>query len=1411
LARGYLNRTDLTAEKFVADPFCAGGRLYRTGDLARRLRDGRIEFVGRMDDQVKIRGFRVELGEIESVLRQHPEVGAAAVIARTLNGDAEKNLCAYYVPRNGGMEAEALRDYLHGRLPGYMTPAYFVKLDAMPLTENGKVDRGALPDPDPAQGRGRYVAPRNETEERLAGVFSEVLGVEKVGIDDNFFELGGHSLRAVRAVAEAKKKLEVELELKELFAQPTVRGLAELMEGRRRLQYEAIPRAEKREHYPVSSAQRRMYALQQLDGGTAYNVPGAYAVRGDLEPGKVEDAIRAVIGRHEALRTRFELRNGKVVQRVEAAVDFRVEYREEPGAQAKELMREFVRPFDLGQAPLLRVMVVKRGKGDHVLCMDLHHIVSDLTSGGVLLRDFARAYGGGELKPLAVQYKDYSEWQRQRLEGELGRRQKEYWLRQFAGEVPVLELATDYPRPPVQSFAGERRSFRLEGGLRGRVARCCEEQGVTMFMALLAAYQVLLSRYSGQEDIVVGTPVTGRDHPDLEEVLGPFINTLALRSAPERKKRIGEFLQEVKEQVVRGLEHQGYPFEELVETVEAERDLSRNPLFSTLFAVVDEEAHTEPLGEFEVRGAGFESTIAKFDLTLIVRTGEGEMTVTLEYATRLFKPATIERMAGHYERAICEMLKAPQRRIGEIELLAEQEKEQLLREFNATTADEREDRCIHELFEEQARLRPEAVAVTCEGEELTYGQLNARANQLARRLRQAGAKADSLIGLLVDRSLEMIVGLLGILKAGAAYVPIDPEYPRDRIEHILADSGCGILFADLRHAVGLSYAGTVLAAEDPALDEEATADLPQINGADNLAYVIYTSGSTGQPKGVMIGHRSLVNYARWAAQAYLNDRECFALCTSLAFDLTVTSIYTPLITGKKVKIFPRTEGGTEILRMLEDPEVDVAKLTPSHLQLASLADCGRGKIALFVVGGEDFNAGLAGEVHRIYEGRAALFNEYGPTEATVGCMKYRFDPGDERSSVLIGKPGQNSRLYILDRNARLAPVGVPGELCIAGEGVARGYWHRPDLTAERFSANPFEAGGRMYRTGDAARWLADGNVEFLGRLDDQVKIRGHRVELGEVEAALQGHPEITAAAAAALADEKGDQQLIAYIVPRRWTGASGSAEERLPLGASQLRGYLEGRLPGYMVPSCFVRLEALPLTPNGKVDRKRLPEPEVRQLKWEYVGPRDEVEEKLARVFAEALGVEKVGIEDNFFELGGHSLRAIRAVAQAKKELEVELELKELFAQPTVRGLAEIVRGRKEVKYQAISRVEGREWYPVSSAQRRMYAHSFLTLPLSNCPSSEGGSVTTSILPSSMSRYSPSSENPSPRSCTCNSPPPQSVVNISDTDASKPSDANCSTRPPTPTPNIFPCSRARFVTPPCSTITPFGWPVDPDV
>ncbi|MBV6717582.1 condensation domain-containing protein, partial [Paenibacillus chitinolyticus] len=935
VARGYLNRPDLTEEKFVDSPFVTGERLYRTGDLARWTADGNVDFIGRIDHQAKIRGYRIETGEVESQLLQADGVREAVVIVRE-DGSGQKALCAYYTA-DGELAASSLRSALAQELPGYMIPSYFIRLERIPLTPNGKVDRKALPAPEAgADGGAEYIAPRTPLEAKLAAIWQDVLGLQKgIGIRDNFFDLGGHSLRATTLVGKVHKELNVDLPLRDVFRHSTVEEMAEAIARMERQEHVSIPLAEEQDHYPQSSAQKRLYILNQLEGAElSYNMPGALLLEGALDQNRFEEAFRRLIERHETLRTGFEMVSGEAVQRVFAAVDFFVEHFSAAEEEAAETVRDFVRPFDLAKPPLLRVGLVEMAAERHVLLFDMHHIVSDGVSMDVLVEEFVRLYSGEALEPLRIQYKDYAVWQQSETQKEQLKRQEAYWLDVFRGELPVLELPTDYARPAVQSYEGRTLEYFLDAQKSDALKQLAAETGTTLYMVLFAAYTVMLHKYTGQEDLVVGTPIAGRNHGDVEPLIGMFINTLAIRSYPAADKTFLSYLQEVKETTLGAYEHQNYPFEELVEKVQVARDLSRNPIFDTMFTLQNTDNKDFELEGLRLTSYPSDSAMAKFDLSLDVMEDSGGLDYSFEYSTALYKKETVERMAQHFEQLLGAIAEKPEAKITDLDLVTPSEKEQLLEAFNPAMSELPQVQTFHRLFEEQAVRTPDAAAVVYTDKQLSYRELNERANRLAGMLRAGGVGRESIVGILAERSVELLVGVIAVWKAGGAYVPLDPDYPADRIRFMLEDSGATVLLTQtsLREGAGAwleaeetalrailclddeqSYSGdgenaaigvvlegsvnggadesaesarvstdqgdgaalgsTADSKSDGSLSASGTPDgVPAEAQPHDLAYVIYTSGTTGRPKGVMIEHGSLVNTAAAYRREYRLDR-----------------------------------------------------------------------------------------------------------------------------------------------------------------------------------------------------------------------------------------------------------------------------------------------------------------------------------------------------------------------------------------------------------------------------------------------------------------------------------------------------------------------------------------------------------
>ncbi|QNV63831.1 Gramicidin S synthase 2 [Paenibacillus polymyxa E681] len=1318
VARGYLNRPELTEEKFVDSPFAAGERLYRTGDLARWMEDGNVDFIGRIDNQAKIRGYRIETGEIESQLLRVEGVREAVVLVRS-DANGQKALCAYYTPDTGAeLAVNDLRGALAQELPGYMIPSYFVELERLPLTPNGKIDRKALPAPEREAGSGtEYVAPRNELETKLTAIWQEVLGLAKeIGVHDNFFDIGGHSLRATTLVSKIHKELNVDLPLRDVFRHSTIESMAAAISRLDEQTFVAIPVADDREVYPQSFAQKRLFILNQLEGAElSYNMPEAMLLEGALDRTRFEEAFRKLVARHETLRTGFEMVDGEASQRIYQDVNFAVEFYRVDEQEAEETVHRFVRPFDLAKPPLLRVGLVELAPERHILMYDMHHIISDGVSMEIFVEEFVRLYGGEQLEPLRIQYKDYTVWQHSQEQKERLQRQEAYWLDMFQGELPVLEMPTDYPRPAVQSYEGQTLEFFFDASKTDGLKQLASETGTTLFMVLLAAYNVLLHKYSGQEDVIVGTPIAGRNHGDVQPLIGIFLNTLAIRSYPASEKTFLSYLNEVKETTLHAFEHQNYPFEELVDKVQVTRDLSRNPLFDTLFTMQNTENE-----EFELEGLRlipYPSALdtAKFDISLDVGEENGGLDYSFEYATALYKRETIERLAKHYEQLLVTIVSRPDAKIAELNLLTAEEKGQILGAFHPAQLEAAPAAAFHRLFEEQAERTPEAVAVVYENDRLTYAELNERANRLAATLRASGIGRETIVGILAERSVDLLVAVLAVWKAGGAYVPLDPDYPAERVRFMLEDSGAKVLLTQTplreRAKAWLGEEELALAAvlylDDEASysEERANADSFHEARPEDLAYVIYTSGTTGKPKGVMIEHRSLVNTAASYRREYRLDQFPVRLLqlASFSFDVFVGDIARTLYNGGTMVIVPKDDriDPSRLHYWMEREQVTIFESTPAlivpFMEYVHEQGLDMSWMELLITSSDSCSVADYRTLQERFGSLFRIINAYGVTEAAIDSSFYDEELAKlpQTGHVPIGKAWLNAKFYIVDAHLNPVPVGVLGELVIGGVGVARGYLNRPELTGEKFVDSPFAAGERLYRTGDLARWMEDGNVDFIGRIDNQAKIRGYRIETGEIESQLLQVEGVREAVVLVRSDANGQKALCAYYTPD--TGAE--------LAVNDLRGALAQELPGYMIPSYFVEMERLPLTPNGKIDRKALPAPEGEAGSGtEYVAPRNELETKLTAIWQEVLGLAKeIGVHDNFFDIGGHSLRATTLAGKVFKELNVNLPLRDVFRHSTIAAMAEAIARMERREHEAIPQAEEREYYPLSSAQKRLF------------------------------------------------------------------------------------------------------------
>ncbi|RKH59280.1 non-ribosomal peptide synthetase, partial [Corallococcus interemptor] len=1307
LAWGYLHRPELTAERFVPHPFAStpGERLYRTGDKARWLEDGTLDFLGRVDFQVKVRGFRIELGEIESALRAFPGVNEAVVVARGM--DADKRLIGYLTAHEGhALDVEALRVHLRQRLPEYMVPASLMVMEALPLNANGKVDRKALPEPGDAPRAATFVAPRTGTEEKLAALFAEVLRVERVGIQDDFFALGGHSLLATQLVSRVRAAFGVELPLRALFGAPTVEALAPKLEETPASALRAPPlRPVAREGaLPLSFAQQRLWLLDQLQPGDAsYNIPTALRLTGRVDTEALRGAFEALIARHESLRTTLAASDQAPSQHVHASAAWElpvVDLSALPQEQREEeawriVAQEARRPFQLATGPLLRGLLVRLEAEEHVLLVTMHHVVSDGWSMGVLVREMAAFYealstgGTPALAPLPVQYADFATWQRNWLQGEVLEAQLDYWKQRLAGAPAALELPTDRPRPPVQSHRGATVGVRIPAHLVEALKGLAQREGATPFMVLLAAFQVLLSRYSAQDDVSVGSPIAGRTQAETEGLIGFFVNTLVLRARVEPRATFRELLAQVRGTTLAAYEHQHLPFEKLVEAVQPTRDLSRNPLFQAMFVLQNMPGEELRLPGLSMRTLPLETRFAKFDLSLGLREAPTGITGTLEYATDLFDAETIQRMAGHFGVLLEAIAKKPDTRLGDLPLLTAAERQQLLVEWNPEVAQALREPSIPAMVEAQVRRTPEALAIITPEKQLTYRELDAKANQLAHRLRGLGVGPEVRVGLCVERTEDLVIGALGILKAGGAYVPLDPSYPRERLGWLLEDAQGPALVAHshLLSALPETSATPVCLDSDEELAKQpVTAPAVDIHPG-HLAYLIYTSGSTGRPKGVAISHGNAVSFLHWALETFTAEELKGTLAaTSLNFDLSVFELFAPLSSGGAVVV---AKNALHLAELSTASHVTLVNTVPSAMAQLLRLNAVPPSVRVINLAGEALPETLAKQVYSVPTVQK-LYNLYGPSEDTT----YSTASLVGRNEVpLIGRPLPATRAYVLDASLQPVPVGVAGELYLAGEGQARGYLLRPELTAERFVPEPFgPPGGRMYRTGDRVRYRTDGRLEYLGRIDFQVKVRGFRIELGEIEAALRRAPGLKDAVVVAKG-EAADKRLVAYVTPK--------AEASLEVEA--LKAHLRQGLPEYMVPSAFVVLDALPLNSNGKVDRKALPEPEAQQSGTSYEAPRTETEAKLASIWAEVLRLPQVGVKDSFFELGGHSLLATQVVSRVRAELGVELPLRALFESSTVEALAARLHGSTGPHAPKLTRTTHEGPLPLSFAQQRLW------------------------------------------------------------------------------------------------------------
>jgi amino acid adenylation domain-containing protein len=1302
LARGYWGRADLTALSFVPDALSGGcgRRLYRTGDRVRYLASGELEFLGRVDEQLKVRGFRIEPGEIESALVEEAGVRRAVVLVRE-DAPGDKRIVAYveHGPQTQ-LDASRLREVLKRRLPDFMIPSAFVLLSTFPMTAHGKIDRRALPPPTHTEAAGPRVAPRTPLERTLLEIWTEVLGRQDVSVEDNFFELGGHSLLATQVMSRVRKALLLEVPLQSLFEEPTIAGLARGIEekrwGDRALLstplLSAVDSSRLEETFPQAFAQQRLWFLEQLEpGASTYNISSAVLLRGGLDLAVLHESLLELVMRHESLRSRFALSDAGPVQIVmkDQAPSFTVT-EVDAGAGAGEeqtaalIREEVLRPFDLAQGPLLRVSVLRVARDEHIVQLTIHHIVSDGWSLGVLVRELGIVYNAklrGEaspLLPLSLRTVDFfrrqGEWLEQgKLDGQLA-----YWVERLAGAPALLALPTDRPRTSEQSSRGATAFVVLSSSLAERARSLGRNERASLFMVLLAGFKVLLARYSEQDDIVVGTPVANRPFEEAESLIGHLTNAVALRTQLSEELSFREVVGRVRETSLEAFSHQDVPFEKVVEQVGAERRLGKTPIFQVMFVLQNSPASPLELTGIEVATVTVPNTTTMVDLTMEVVEQPYGLVVAIQFSTDLFERRTVARMLHHYERILEVALVAPDTRLSELSFLSEAEYEETVRACNRSDGPAPKAGILHRRFEEQVRRTPHAPALVVGECSLSYEELDHRANQLAHHLRALGVTPESRVGVCLSRSEWLVVSILAVLKAGAAYVPLDPAYPAERVRYFLEDSQARVVLSDttleaFRAQIDVPGLRWEFIDEHASELRQLAQTPPVVNlEPEGLAYVIYTSGSTGRPKGVMIEHRNATTFLDACNRLFRDDElQTVLASTSICFDLSVFELFGPLCRGGTVHL------AANAFDAAPDQSLTLINTVPSIM--TDLLRFGRIPTGLRTVNlaGEALPTSLVLALRARLPGVRVL-NLYGPSEDTTYSTWFEVPAQLERAPS-IGRPLAGGQAYVLGPKLTPQPVGVPGEIYLGGLGLSRGYLGNPGLTAQSFIPDPFggSLGSRLYRTGDRGRLRPDGNIEFMGRRDTQVKLHGCRIELGEIESLLRERAEVEQATVVVRDDEEGENRLVGYVVLK--PGPIG-------LDETKLIAFLRTRLPEYMVPSRLISLEALPTTASGKIDRNALPAfvSSAAVGAVPFAEPSSAAERVLATIWCAFLEVERVGLHDSFFTLGGHSLLATQILSRVRRVLQVEVPLRRFFEDPTLSGLlrtsAELIGGREVVE-----------------------------------------------------------------------------------------------------------------------------------
>ncbi|GGG20397.1 hypothetical protein GCM10011344_21320 [Dokdonia pacifica] len=1300
LSRGYLHQPDLTREKFVENRFGESELMYKTGDLGRWLPDGNIEFVARKDDQVKIRGYRIELGEIENTLVSLSDINQGVVVVTKVAG--EQVLVAYYTS-DQELDKQALRLELSTILPDYMVPTYYVAVASIPLTANGKVDKKSLPTIAEADViRNEYVAPKTTLEKQIVAIWEEVLGMDRIGLTDNFFELGGHSLKVTLIVNKIKNELGLSVSIKDVFLNPTITGITEVARSSNVI---SIPRSEEKESYALTSSQRRLWALSQFEQGSiAYNIPAAFQLNGCVDVGLIKEAFDILIDRHESLRTRFmyDAQTEEVRQYIIPSDEVVFEVGEENLSNIKHQRRMIAgilrknnrHCFDLSEAPLIKACLIKLAAREYILVLNMHHIISDGWSMEVLSKEFMLVYGSlvsGDritLPELSIQYKDYAEWLGSESQEEALLASESYWLGQFEGELPVLELPTFKARPKLKTYNGAGLDYVFSKEVSAGLRTFSERRGASLFMTLMAGVNGLLSRYANTRDIIVGTPIAGRSDQALEHQIGLYLNTLAIRTQFEEGTTFEELLALEKHTLLDAYAHQGYPLDSLVDKLDVRHDTSRSGLFDVVVVLQNQQ---NLLGGRSIEVEGLDITpythekhsISKFDMSFVFTEIEGQLAVHIDYNTDIYDPVFVEKIGIHLEAFMMKCITNPTYAIEKISYISTEEKSQLLNDFNQTEIAYPKDQTVIDLFVEQVAKTPDATALMFEDVTYTYAALDNASSRLANYvLKYHDLTTEDLVGIKLDNSEWQIIAILAILKAGCAYVPIDTSYPEQRIAYMEEDCKCKLTI------------------DEDTLDDfnnetELSDTLPLVDTKPNhLAYVMYTSGSTGTPKGVMVEHKNIIRLVKSANFYQLSTQDILLSTGAFSFDATTFEYWGTLLNGGCLVVCPKeTLLDSEVLSQeIKNRNVNIMWFTAGWLQM--LVDTALDLFAPLTTvlsGGDKLSPKHIAILKETYP-ELTIINGYGPTENTTFSITYEIP--EVVGDIPIGYPISNSTAYILSDYLEVQPIGVIGEICLGGDGLSRGYLNHPELTAEKFVSDRFRESGILYKTGDLGRWLPDGTIEFMGRKDNQVKLRGYRIELGEIEAALLSYEEIPQAVVV-IKEVNDTKEIVAYMVC-----------ESL-VDKEQLRASLKTKLPDYMLPSYFVVLDEMPLTSNGKIATKLLPEVTEKDIvRKKYIAPSTALEIQLVEIWQHILGIETIGITDDFFELGGHSLKASKLLSDYQKFCNVKIEMQKIFSHTTIEAHCKLIENAQKVTYVAIPKTPIDTSYPVSNTQKKMWVAS---------------------------------------------------------------------------------------------------------